>query len=97
MDDKDSRCNMGLLPHNMDCMKWWSVQQGLWQTASNCTRSNSSQSRGALQRIKALCQWCRERCFTCQATQADLNLTKVHLDVYLATAEVILEQNVDPG
>jgi hypothetical protein len=22
MDDKDSRCNMGLLPHNMDCMKW---------------------------------------------------------------------------
>jgi hypothetical protein len=26
-----------------------------------------------------------------------LTWTKVHLDVYLATAEVILEQNVDPG
>jgi hypothetical protein len=26
-----------------------------------------------------------------------LNWTKVHLDAYLATAEVILEQNVDPG
>jgi hypothetical protein len=26
-----------------------------------------------------------------------LNWTKAHLDVYLATAEVILEQNVDPG
>jgi hypothetical protein len=26
-----------------------------------------------------------------------LNWTKSHLDVYLATAEVILEQNVDPG
>jgi hypothetical protein len=26
-----------------------------------------------------------------------LNWTKAHLDAYLATAEVILEQNVDPG
>jgi hypothetical protein len=26
-----------------------------------------------------------------------LNWTKLHLDVYLATAEVILEQNIDPG
>jgi hypothetical protein len=26
-----------------------------------------------------------------------LTRTKVHLDAYLATAEVILEQNVDPG
>jgi hypothetical protein len=26
-----------------------------------------------------------------------LTWTKAHLDVYLATAEVILEQNVDPG
>jgi len=26
-----------------------------------------------------------------------LNWTKSHLDAYLATAEVILEQNVDPG
>jgi putative heme iron utilization protein len=26
-----------------------------------------------------------------------LNWTKSHLDVYLATVEVILEQNVDPG
>jgi hypothetical protein len=26
-----------------------------------------------------------------------LTWTKAHLDAYLATAEVILEQNVDPG
>jgi len=26
-----------------------------------------------------------------------LNWTKAHLDAYLATAEVILEQNIDPG
>jgi hypothetical protein len=26
-----------------------------------------------------------------------LNWSKAHLDAYLATAEVILEQNVDPG
>jgi len=26
-----------------------------------------------------------------------LNWTKSHLDAYLATAEVVLEQNVDPG
>ena len=26
-----------------------------------------------------------------------LSWTKAHLDAYLATAEVILEQNVDPG
>jgi len=26
-----------------------------------------------------------------------LKWTKTHLDAYLATAEVILEQNVDPG
>jgi hypothetical protein len=26
-----------------------------------------------------------------------LNWTKSHLDAYLATAEVILEQNIDPG
>jgi hypothetical protein len=26
-----------------------------------------------------------------------LTWTKAHLDAYLATAEVILEQNIDPG
>jgi hypothetical protein len=26
-----------------------------------------------------------------------LNWTKAHLDAYLATAKVILEQNIDPG
>jgi hypothetical protein len=29
--------------------------------------------------------------------EENLNWTKAYLDAYLATAEVILEQNVDPG
>jgi hypothetical protein len=32
-----------------------------------------------------------------QPLSAILNWTKSHIDAYLATAEVILEQNVDPG
>jgi hypothetical protein len=74
IDDEDCGCNMGLYSPDMDAAEWQIVQKRLWQTVSNCSWNNSSLSRANLWGIKTLCQQCRKCYFTCQASQADLNL-----------------------
>ena len=97
VDAKDSQCNLADIPYNLDLQEWQKVREGLQRTTWNCLETSCKEV------------WCIYECMRNSVNDQEsallhsrpleeiLNWMKSHLDAFLATAKVILEQNIDPG
>jgi hypothetical protein len=94
---QDSWPSVDYIPNNLAMPKRWTLWQRLQWTMSNSTTNYKTISEANLRIVKGTSIRNRLQHPTCATDRGSKQWTKCYLDAYLATAEVYLEQNVDPG